>query len=170
MMMRGIRFFSPLFTLAFLLGCGGGEVFVREGVPFQPDTTPPSVLNPRLRHGGLMGTSLTIPASAGRVTIEATVTDPSGVALVRLRVERVGDPSFRSELPLTISPEGQVIGTVDLPFNNGPGDQVYIFVLFVQDNSPNKNGAEIPIGTVTVHSPLSGIPPLPDPGGIGWGD
>lgn len=158
-------FLSVIVTIGLfiLAGCPGAPAPIQQPQPEPADTYHPSVSNPRLSFDTQSGTHLIIPAGGGQIRVDATVTDPSGVDLVELRVfpEVSGTPQR-----LTLTADNRVSSTVSIPFNATPFNQDYGFSLFVQDRVGNK--AIVSIGVVTVQSPLSGIAPLPSPGGIPW--
>jgi hypothetical protein len=112
----------------------------------------------RLISGTQSGQFLELPFSGGTVQLEATVTDPSGVAFVEFSV----NPTLPNlPRPLTPDNQGRVTTSITLPANIATTDQSYQFQLRVRDNRGNE--ATVIVGTVVVRSPFAGIPPVPPP-------
>jgi len=138
-----------------LWGCGGGN-----GGPPR-DTDPPAVTAGSLTLVGTTqtGTRLELAFVGGRVVVRATVTDPSGVALVRLLVTPA-PPTFTPQ-DLTPDAQGKVESApVELPANLESTDKTYEFRLRVRDTLGNE-GERI-VGTVVVKA-ASGLSPPPPP-------
>ncbi len=142
-------------ALFLMVGCGGGD----RGAPpqFDLDTQPPTVSG-RLFSGAQTGQFLELPFLGGTVRLEATVSDPSGVALVEFHLS----PTLEG-LPRPLTPDGQgrVTTSIVLPANFAGADQTYRFRLRVRDNRGNEGIVDV--GITVVRSPFSGIPPLPQP-------
>ncbi len=140
-------------ALFVLVGCGNGN-----GRPAPRDTEPPRITGFLVRlspQPQVTGASVDLPFTGGVVQVRATVTDPSGVAEVVLRVERDGQPEERS---LTPDPNGNVTAQFSLPPTELQ-DQRYTFRLRARDQLGNQG--EAVVGTAIVRSPLGSLPPPP---------
>ncbi len=141
-------------ALFVLIGCGGGN-----GGPTPRDTEPPRISGFLVRISPtpqVTGASVDLPFTGGVVQVQATVTDPSGVAEVVLRMERDGQPI--EERSLTPDPNGNVAAQFSLPPTELQ-DQRYTFRLRARDQLGNQG--EAVVGTATVRSPLGSPPPPP---------
>jgi hypothetical protein len=160
--MRKGWLFVAITALFLSAGCGGGggAGFVTPpptGGQLGVDNQPPTVIG-RLISGTQSGQFLELPFSGGTVQLEATVTDPSGVAFVEFSV----NPTLPNlPRPLTPDNQGRVTTSITLPANIATTNQSYQFQLRVRDNRGNE--ATVIVGTVVVRSPFAGIPPVPPP-------
>lgn len=160
--MRKGWLFVAITALFLSAGCGGGAGLVTPpptGGQLGVDNQPPTVIG-RLISGTQSGQFLELPFSGGTVQLEATVTDPSGVALVEFSV----NPTLSdSDLTRSLKPDnqGRVTDSITLPPNIATTNQSYQFQLRVRDNRGNE--ATVIVGTVVVRSPFAGIPPVPPP-------
>jgi hypothetical protein len=160
--MRKGWLFVAITALFLSAGCGGGG---GAGLVTPPptggqlgvDNQPPTVIG-RLISGTQSGQFLELHFLGGTVQLEATVTDPSGVALVEFSV----NPTLAGlPRPLTPDNQGRVTTSITLPANIATTNQSYQFRLRVRDNRGNE--ATVIVGTVVVRSPFAGIPPVPPP-------
>ncbi len=137
--------FAVLLCLA-LLGCGGGG---------GGDNSPPSAT------GTFSRTDL--PFGGGTVQITVTVNDPSGVAFAEVDIS----PRLQGFVPIALSVQNQKTVTstvtISLPLNSGVSDAVYRVTVKARDALGNEG--TVVIGTITVRSPLSALPSLPNPSG-----
>lgn len=150
--------------VAWLWGCGGTAGIPRpqpdgQVEPPPPDTQPPSIAGRLIGPNQIVGQYLELSFTGGQVQVEATVTDPSGVAFVELTVNP-SPPNFQPQR-LSPDPANQVRATVTLPQNIGLSDQTYQFRLRARDQKGNEGEASV--GLVVVKSPLSSVPPIPPP-------
>jgi hypothetical protein len=162
--MRKGWLFVAITALFLSAGCGGGggAGFVTPpptGGQLGVDNQPPTVIG-RLISDTQSGQFLELPFSGGTVQLEATVTDPSGVALVEFSVN---PPPSDSDLPRSLKPDnqGRVTTSITLPPNIATTNQSYQFQLWVSDK--RGNNTTVIVGTVVVQSPFAGIPPVPPP-------
>jgi hypothetical protein len=160
--MRKGWLFVAITALFLSAGCGGGAGLVTHpptGGQLGVDNQPPTVIG-RLISGTQSGQFLELPFSGGTVQLEATVTDPSGIALVEFSVN---PPLSDSDLPRSLKPDnqGRVTDSITLPPNIATTNQSYQFRLRVSDK--RGNDTTVIVGTVVVRSPFVGIPPVPPP-------
>lgn len=141
-----LKFLLAILMPFILLGCGGGG---------GGDNSPPSASGNFSRNE--------LPFSGGTVQITVTVSDPSGVEFAEVNISPA-PPGFN---PISLSTQNQktVVSTVtiSLPLNSGISNATYQVTVKAKDTLGNE-GAVI-IGTITVRSPLSALPPLPNPSG-----
>jgi hypothetical protein len=92
-----------------------------------------------------------------------TISDPSGVAFARIDVSP-RPPNFN---PTELAPQNQQTVTanitISLPANGSVSDMVYQVKVTARDTVGNEG--TVVVGEVRVHSPLAGIPNLPNPSG-----
>lgn len=133
-------------TLA-LLGCGGGG---------DGDKSPPSAAGTFSRGE--------LPFNGGSVQITVTVSDPSGVAFAEVNLSPA--PSGFNPIPLNTQNQKTFVGTVtiSLPLNSGISDAVYQVIVKARDTLGNEG--TVIIGAVTVRSPMSALPSLPNPSAV----
>jgi hypothetical protein len=162
--MRKGWLFVAITALFLSAGCGGGAGLVTPpptGGQLGVDNQPPTVIG-RLISDTQSGQFLELYFLGGTVQLEATVTAPSGIALVEFSVNPPLSDSD-SDLPRSLKPDnqGRVTTSITLPPNIATTNQSYQFQLRVRDKRGNE--ATVIVGTVVVRSPFAGIPPVPPP-------
>lgn len=130
-----------------LFGCGGGGG--------SGDNSPPSATATFSR--------TELPFNGGTVQITVTVSDPSGVEFAQVSLS----PVPQGFNPITLNTQNQktVVSTVtiSLPLNSSASDATFQVTVRARDTLGNEG--TVTVGTITVRSPLSALPSLPNPSG-----
>ena len=139
-----VRFSLGLILIALVAGCGGG------GNGGTPDTTTPAISNVRI----------ILPPGfdwhGGDVTIQADVTDASGVSVVRATVTL--PDSSQATVPMALAIGDTYSGTYDAPANPGSAAETYSVVVTATDTKGNTGSS--PPFTFDVPAPQA---PPPNP-------